>query len=151
MAEIGQKWPWPQNVGAIGTFPEEVRQAQQLEKNPDAAPMPQVAPTNLLEAKRSSDNLRIGDPNPISDDPFEATQLELNHVVLRRLLMKRRAEGWTRFSDAVEGEDLSGLPGARRDQMRVMLKRENAMLEMLERYNHMAEMVYARLLSDAKG
>lgn len=151
MADIKNKWPWPRNVGALGTFPEEVHELRKLEKNPDAAPMPEVAPTNLLEAKRSSDNLRIGDPRPISDDPYEASQVELNHIVLRRLLMRRRAEGWVRFEDAVEDEDLSGLPGARRDQMRVMLKRERAMLELLGDYNGMAEMVYARLLSDSKG
>ncbi len=151
MAEIQQKWPWPRNVGTLGTFPEEVHAQKRLEKNPDAAPMPQVAPTNLLEAKRSSDSLRIGDPHPISEDPFEATQLELNHVVLRRLLMKRGRTGWRSFADAVEDQDLKGLPGARRDQMRVMLRRESAMLDLLDQYNGMAEMVYARLLSESKG
>lgn len=151
MADIKQRWPWPANVGTLGTFPEEVKQLQKLEKNPDAAPMPQVAPSRLLTPKKSSDNLRMGEPKPISDDPFEATQLELNHVVLRRLLAKRRRVGWSAFSDAVEDEDLDGLPEARREQMRAMLKRESAMLELLERYNTMAEMVYARLLSEAKG
>ena len=151
MADIQNKWPWPRNVGALGTFPEEVHQERKLEKNPDAAPMPQVAPARLLTPQRSSDNLRMGEPHPISDDPFEASQLELNHVVLRRLLMKRRRAGWTRFAEAVDREDLSDLPTARRDQMRTLLKREGAMLALLERYNGMAEAVYARLLSEAKG
>lgn len=151
MAEIQQKWPWPRNVGTLGTYAEEVHAQKKLEKNPDAAPMPQIAPTNLLQAKRSSDNLRIGDPNPISDDPFEASQLELNHVVLRRLLIKRGRSSWRGFADAVEDQDLKGLPNARRDQMRVMLRREDAMLQLIDRYNGMAEMVYARLLSESKG
>lgn len=151
MAEIQQKWPWPRNVGTLGTFPEEVHAQKRLEKNPDAAPMPQVGPTQLLHAKRSSDSLRIGDPKPISEDPFEASQLELNHVVLRRLLMKRRRTSWRGFADAVEDQDLKGHPSARRDQMRVMLRRESAMLDLLDQYNGMAEMVYARLLSESKG
>ena len=151
MADIKQRWPWPANVGNLGTFPEEVRQLQKLEKNPDAAPMPQVAPSRLLSPKRSSDNLRMGDPKPISEDPYDAAQLELTHVVLRRLLTRRRRGGWTSFADAVEEEDLDGLPGARREQMRAMLKREQAMLDLLDRYNAMAEMVYTRLLSESKG
>ena len=152
MAEIGkEKWPWPRNVGSIGTFPEEVHQLKKLEKNPDAAPMPQVAPSRLLDPKRSSDNLRMGEPRPISDDPFEASQLELNHVVLRRLLMKRRRKSWSLFGDAVEGEELGELPESRREQMRAMLRRERAMLQMIERYNSLAEQVYARLLSESKG
>lgn len=152
MAEIGRdKWPWPRNVGSIGTYPEEVHQLKKLEKNPDAAPMPQVGPDRLLDPKKSSDNLRMGEPKPISEDPFEASQLELSHVVLRRLLMKRRRPSWGLFGKAVEQEELGELPESRREQMRAMLRRERAMLQMLERYNNLAEQVYSRLLSEAKG
>lgn len=151
MADIKDKWPWPGNVAQLGTFPEEVRATQRLEKNLDASPVADVAPSQFLDPKRSSDDLRIGDPNPVSNDPFEASQLEMTHVVLRRLLMKRRRPGWTQFSAAVAHEDLGNLPESRRTQMDTMLRREKAMLDLLERYNGMAEMVYARLLSESKG
>lgn len=149
MADIKDKWPWPGNVHQLGTFPEEVRALQELEKNPDAAPVAEVAPSQFLDPKRSSDDLRIGEPNPVSEDP--AIQPELNHVVLRRLLMKPRKPGWQRFSAAVNDEDLGGLPQSRRTQMDTMLRREKAMLDLLGDYNRMAEIVYARLLSESKG
>lgn len=150
MADIKQKWPWPQNVGLLGTYPEEIKTLQKLEKNPDASPVPALAPSKLLDPKRSSDNLRIGEPASPAD-AYEATTPTLNHVVLRRLLMRRRKGPWALFHRAVEEESLEELPAARRDQMRAMLRREQAMLDMVERYNKLAEDVYARLLSEAKG
>ena len=151
MADIKQKWPWPANVGLLGTYPEEVRERAKLEKNPDASPMPAAAPGRLLTPKRSSDNLRMGEPEPFDPDPAEMMALGLNHVVLRRVLMKRKRKSWTLFSEAVEDEGLDDLPNTRRDQMKAMLRREDAMLRLLDRYNGMAELVYARLLAESKG
>ncbi|MEQ9498501.1 MAG: hypothetical protein RIT81_16620 [Deltaproteobacteria bacterium] len=151
MADIKQKWPWPANVGTLGTFPEEVHSQKKLEKDLAASPMPELAPERLLTPKRSSDNLRMGEPAPVYPEGQEPVQLALTHVVLRRLLMKRRKRGWNLFESSVEDEALDDLPGSRRDQMRAMLKRENAMLQLLERYNSLAEMVYSRLIGEAKG
>lgn len=151
MADIKQKWPWPANVGVLGTYPEEVHGQKKLEKDPAASPMPALAPERLLTPKRSSDNLRMGEPAPVYPEGMEPVQLALTHVVLRRLLMKRKKVGWGLFEESVEEEALEELPGSRRDQMRAMLKRENAMLQLLERYNTLAEMVYSRLIGEAKG
>jgi hypothetical protein len=150
MAEIKGKWPWPQNVGVLGTFPEEVKEGQKLEKNPEAAPMPDIAPTRLLAPKKSSDNLRMGEP-AIVVDQAEVQNLPLTHVVIRRVLYKRKNRGWSLFANAVDDEELADLPQTRRAQMRAMLKRESAMLELLERYNLLAEDVYNRLLANSKG
>ncbi len=151
VADIKQKWPWPANVGLLGTYPEEVRERAKLEKNPDAAPMPAAEPGKLLSPRGSSDNLRMGEPAPFDPDPAEMMALDLNHVVLRRILIKRKRKSWALFGEAVEEEELDELPSTRRDQMRAMLRREDAMLRLLERYNGMAEMVYARLLAESKG
>ncbi len=151
MADIKQKWPWPTNVGLVGTYPEEVKVRTKLEKNPDASPMPAAAPARLLDPKRSSDNLRMGEPAPFDPDPVELMDLDLIHVIFRRVLMKRKRRSWSLFDDAVESEDLNELPGTRRDQMKAMLRREDAMLRLLDRYNGMAEQVYARLLAESKG
>lgn len=151
MADIKDKWPWPANVGLLGTYPEEVKERLKLEKNPDASPMPAAAPSNLLAPKKSSDNLRMGEPAPFDPDPAEMMALDLNHVVLRRILMKRKRRSWGLFGDAVEAEDLDNLPSTRRDQMKAMLRREEAMLRLIDRYNGMAELVYARLLAESKG
>lgn len=151
MADIKQKWPWPANVGTLGTYPEEVHGQKKLEKDPAASPMPAAAPERLLTPKRSSDNLRMGEPSAVFPEGQEPVQLALTHVVLRRLLMKRRRRGWEMFGESVEDESLDDLPNSRRDQMRAMLRRENAMLQLLERYNGLAEMVYSRLIGEAKG
>jgi hypothetical protein len=150
MADIKSKWPWPQNVGVLGTFPEEMKEAQRLEKNPEAAPMPEVAPTRLLGPKKSSDNLRMGEPAPVGDQA-EVANLPLTHVVLRRVLMRRKNKAWGLFERAVDDEELDDLPEKRRAQMRAMLGREAAMLELLQRYNTLAEDVYNRLLANSKG
>ena len=151
VADIKQKWPWPANVGVLGTYPEEVKARARLEKNPDASPMPAAAPGKLLTPKQSSDDLRMGEPAPFNPDPAEMMALDLNHVVLRRILMKRKRKSWGLFGDAVEAEGLDDLPGTRRDQMKAMLRREEAMLRLLDRYNGMAEAVYSRLLAESKG
>jgi hypothetical protein len=151
MANINEKWPGLKNVGLAGTFPEELKALQKLEKNPDASPVPDLAPSRLLAPRRSSEDLRIGGPVAATAEAQENVQTTLTHVTLRRLLMRRRKKGWTHFERAVEDESLEDLPSARREQMRSMLKREQAMLELLERYNQLAEGVYMRLLSEAKG
>ncbi|MCS6760548.1 MAG: hypothetical protein MO852_17665 [Candidatus Devosia euplotis] len=151
MADIKQKWPWPANVGTLETFPEEVHEQKKLEKNPAASPMPELAPEQLLTPKRSSDNLRMGEPATVYPEGQAPVALTLTHVVLRRVLLKRRRRGWLLFGEAVEDEELDDLPSSRRDQMRAMLRRENAMLQLLERYNGLAEMVYSRLIGEAKG
>ncbi len=151
MADIKQKWPWPANVGVLGTYPDEVQGQRKLEKDMAASPMPELAPERLLTPKRSSDNLRMGEPTAVYPEGQEPVQLALTHVVLRRLLLKRRRAGWNLFEESVEDEALEDLPGSRRDQMRAMLKRESAMLQLLERYNALAEMVYSRLIGEAKG
>lgn len=153
MTDINSKWPWPGNVGGLGTFPEEVKALQKrVERNPDASPMPEVAPTKLLTPTQSSDNLRMGDPAEAAARNRDASATPaLNHVVFRRVLMRSRRKGMLRFTDAVDAEDLEELPSSRRDQMRSMLAREGAMLEILDRYNALAESVYMRLLSESKG
>jgi hypothetical protein len=151
MADINRKWPWPQNVGVLGTFPEEMKALQRgVEKNPDAAPMPEIAPTKLLTPEYGSDQLRMGD-QAVPQEIAETAVPTLNHVVFRRVLMKARRKGVLRFGEAVEEENLDDLPPSRREQMRSMLARESAMLEILERYNALAEAVYMRLLSESKG
>jgi hypothetical protein len=151
MADIKDKWPGLRNVGLAGTFPEEMKALQRLEKNPDASPVPDLAPSRLLSPRRTSDDLRIGGPVAASPEAQENVQTTLTHVTLRRLLMRRRKKGWTQFERAVDDESLDDLPSARREQMRSMLRREQAMLELLDRYNQLAEGVYLRLLSEAKG
>lgn len=152
MADINSRWPWPANrQGQIGTYADEVHQLRQLEKNPDASPAPHVAPGQRLDPKKSSDHLRMGSPAPVSDDPFEAAQIALYHVIFRRLLHRRRKAGWTMFESAVEDEELPDLPETRRQQMRAMLRREWAMLDLIGEYNGLAEEVYAKLLSESKG
>ena len=152
MADINTRWPWPANrQGQLGTYPEEVRQLRQLERNPDAAPIPDVAPGQLLDPQGSSDHLRMGEPAPVSNDPYEAAQIAMFHVIFRRLLSRRKRPGWSMFETAVEEEDLPELPDARRQQMRAMLRREWAMLDLISEYNGLAEEVYAKLLSESKG
>jgi hypothetical protein len=151
VTEINNKWPWPQNIGTLGTYAEEVKALQKrVEKNPDAAPMPEVAPTKLLTPQRSSDNLRMGEPSYLSDTQ-ESSPATLTHVAFRRILMKTKRKGVLRFDESVDTEELEDLPVTRRDQMRSMLAREKAMLEIIQRYNELAEAVYMRLLSEAKG
>lgn len=151
MADINAKWPWPQNVGVLGTYAEEVKALQKTEKNPDAAPMPALAPTKLLTPARSSDNLRMGEPELLKEIHGDATPVPLTHVVLRRVLGRSRKKGVLKFDEAVETENLEDMPSTRREQMRSMLSREKAMLEILDRYNGLAEGVYMRLLSESKG
>jgi hypothetical protein len=151
MADINNKWPWPANIGTLGTFAEEVKALQKrVERNPDAAPMPEVAPTTLLTPQRSSDNLRMGEPTYLSETQ-ETAPAVLTHVAFRRILVKAKRRGVIRFDEAVETEDLAELPTSRREQMRSMLARERAMLDILARYNDLAESVYMRLLSESKG
>ena len=152
MANINSKWPWPNNVGVLGTHPEEIKALQKLEKNPEAAPMPEAAPTAFLDPTTSSEHLRVGIPKaPKGNEVQVPGNFIPLHVVVRRLLMRRKRTAWSLFDEAVESEDLSDLPESRREQMRAMLRRERAMLEMVQRYNGLAEDVYARLLSEAKG
>ncbi len=151
MATINRKWPWPTNMNVHGTFPEEVKALQELENNPDAAPIPELAPTNLLTPKRSSDNLRFGEPERVSIDDAQPNLVALNHVVLRRLRLKRNRDGWQGFSRAIETEALAELPKNRRDQMKGMRRREEAMLDLVDSFNKLAEGVYGRLLSESKG
>jgi hypothetical protein len=152
VAEIKGKWPWPQNIGTLGTFPEEVKALRKLEVNPDASPVPAAEPERFLWPRRSSDHVRMGGPpeeGPLKDP---ATPLALHFVLFRRVLSRRKKVSWGVFEDAVEAQDLDdGLPDARRDQMRSMLKREQAMLDILHRYHSMAEMVYNRLIGESKG
>ena len=150
MANINSKWPWPNNVGVLGTHPEEIKALQKLEKNPEASPLPEAAPTAFLDPTTSSESLRVGTPRAPREVEVPGNFIPL-HVVLRRLLMKRKRAAWGLFDSAVEEEDLGDLPSSRRDQMRAMLRRERAMLDMLSRYNELAEDVYARLLSESKG
>jgi hypothetical protein len=123
---------------------------RRVEKNPDASPMPDLAPLRLLTPQRSSDNLRMGEPLAPGDvaDPTTPT---LTHVVIRRFLRRARRKGAVLFDEAVDTERLGELPENRRDQMRTMLARERAMLELLDRYNALAEDVYMRLLAGSKG
>ncbi|MFO0727425.1 MAG: hypothetical protein U1E65_26850 [Myxococcota bacterium] len=151
MADIKTKWPWPTNVGGLGTFPEEVKALQRrVEKNPDASPLAEIAPARLLTPIRSSDNLRMGEPAaPVEIQ--DARTVALSHVVIRRFLRKARRKGAVLFDEAVESERLEDVPENRRDQMRMMLVRESALLEILDRYNSLAEDVYMRLLAGSKG
>ncbi len=150
MTKINQSWPWPKDVALRGTFAEEIKEQRKLERNPAASPLPEAAPTRLLAPKQSSDDLRMGAPLPVSENG-DATPQTLTHVILRRILHKRRSKGWTLFGEAVEAENLEELPASRREQMRAMLRREEAMLQLLDRYNDLAEGVYTRLLSESKG
>jgi hypothetical protein len=149
--DVKNKWPWPTATGGVhGTYAEEIKELQKLEKNPSASPMPALAPTNLLAPKRNSETLRFGEPPPV--DTEDATGiLTLSHVVLRRVRLKRERAGWQMFSRAVETERLDDLPSNRREQMRGMRRREDAMLDLVERYNGLAEAVYGQLLSESKG
>lgn len=152
MAEIKQKWPWPRNVGVLGTFPEEVKETQRrVEKNIDASPMPELAPTKLLSPSRNSENLRMGEPAVDVEMLADNYQYTLTHVVVRRLLAKARARGAVLFDEAIEEAPLRGMPADRREQMRTMVSRERAMMEILDRYNTLAEDVYMRLLASSKG
>lgn len=151
MANINNKWPWPNNVGVLGTYPEEIKALQKLEKNPEASPLPEAAPSAFLDPHTSSEHLRVGTPRAPHGEVDVPGNFVPLHVLLRRLLMRRKRTAWGLFDDAVEAEDLGELPASRRDQMRAMLRRERAMLEMLARYNELAEDVYARLLSESKG
>jgi hypothetical protein len=152
MADIKDKWPWPTNIGVHGTYPEEVKALQKSpERNPDAAPMPEVAPLRLLNPTRSSEQLRMGEPELVHELSSDGNAVPLTHVVFRRVLMKARRRAALLFDDAIETEELADLPTTRRDQMRSMRAREQAMLELLDLYNGMAEAVYMRLLSESKG
>ncbi len=152
MADIKAKWPWPANAGLVGTYPDEVKALQRrIEKNPQASPMPELAPTNFLTPNRNSEALRMGGP-PIEDDPStDATAFRLTHVVFRKVLSRARRQSAVLFDDAVQDAPLSGQPAARREQMQRMLRREQKMLEILDRYNGLAEDVYMRLLASSKG
>src|SRR5262245_38867824 len=138
MANINNKWPWPNNVGVLGTFAEEIKALQKLERNPEASPLAEAEPTAFLDPTTSSEHLRVGTPrSPKGDVDVPGNFIPL-HVLVRRLLMRRRRAAWGLFDEAVESEDLNGLPTSRREQMRAMLKRESAMLEMIARYNELA-------------
>ena len=151
MATIQDKWPWPANVGVLGTFAEEVKETQRrVEKNINASPLPAAEPTNLLNPSRSSETLRIGEPGSVADPGSDAAFTPA-HVVIRRVLSKARQRAAILFDEAIDSEDLADLPRGRRDQMKTMSSREQAMLEILDRYNALAEDVYMRLLSGAKG
>jgi len=152
MADIRDKWPFPVNAGVLGTYADEMKALQRrVEKNPDAAPMPEVAPTRLLTPLRSSDNLRIGEPRAPFDVAGDAGAVTLTHVVVRRFLKKARRRGSILFDEATESEPLVDVPENRREQMRTMLARERALLEILDRYNGLAEDVYNRLPAGVKG
>ena len=150
-AKIDEKWPWPTSVGGVhGTYPDEIKALQRLEKNLDASPMPRADPTRLLAPQESSDSLRFGEPERAeAEDPtgFVAH----SHVVLRRLRIKREDTAWRSFSSAVDTEGFEELPPNRRDQMRGMRRREDAMLDLIDQYNRLAEGVYGQLLSESKG
>jgi hypothetical protein len=150
MADIRDKWPWPTNIGTLGTYPEEIKQLQKTEKNPDAAPMPDVAPVRLLSPTQSSDNLRMGEP-AVPVTLIEGLTSTLTHVVLRRVLSKARRRGAVLFDEAVDGGSFDDLPGGRHDQMKKNVARERALFDLLDRYNALAEDVYTRLLATAKG
>lgn len=146
------KWPWPAATGGVhGIHAEELKALQRLEKNPSASPMPELAPTELITPSRNSDTLRFGDAPGVDPEDAPTGIGALSHVVLRRLRLKRERPGWTSFSRAVETERLDDLPENRRDQMRGMRRREDAMLDLVDRYNRLAEGVYGQLLSEAKG
>ncbi len=150
--KLDAKWPWPSATGGVhGTYPEEIKALQKLEKNPNAAPMPAAAPTRLLNPHRSSDSLRFGQPSAAELEDAAVAGLPLSHVVLRRLRLKRARAGWRAFSAAVDEERFEALPDNRREQMRGMRRREDAMLDLVERYNRLAEGVYGQLLSESKG
>lgn len=152
MAEINRQWPWP--VGTLGTFPEEVKALQRSpEKNINASPMPELAPTKLLNPNQSSDHLRMGEPKALSQEVIAGNvgTVQLTHVVFRTVLGKSRKKGVVLFNQAVDNEPLDDLPEARREQMQSMLARESAMLKVIEHYNAFAEGVYMRLLSESKG
>lgn len=150
--KVDDKWPWPSALGGVhGTYAEEIRALQKLEKNPNASPMPDLAPGRLLDPKRSSDDLRFGEPARVEAEDAPGGYFPLSHVVLRRLRLKRGRAGWRTFAHAVETEDLGDLPENRRAQMQGMRRREEAMLDLVERYNALAEAVYGQLLSESKG
>ncbi|MEL6186297.1 MAG: hypothetical protein AAFU79_16860 [Myxococcota bacterium] len=150
-SKVNQQWPWPTSTGGVhGTHPEELKALQRLEKNPSAAPMPQVGPSRLLAPQDSSDALRFGEPGG-DVETGAPTFVALSHVVLRRLRLKRARAGWRSFSAAVDTEPFEELPENRREQMRGMRRREDAMLDLIQRYNHLAETVYGQLIGDSKG
>lgn len=149
--KVNQQWPWPSPTGGVhGTHPEELKALQRLEKNPNAAPMPQVEPSRLLETRDSSDRLRFGEPGG-DVETGAPSFVALSHVVLRRLRLKRARGGWREFSTAVDTEAFEELPENRREQMRGMRRREEAMLDLVERYNRLAEGVYGQLIGESKG
>lgn len=149
--KVNNQWPWPSSVGGVhGTYPDEIKALQKLEKNPEASPMPAAAPTQLLTPARSSENLRFAETNVEGEETIPAFTT-LSHVVLRRLRLKRARAGWRSFSAAVDTEPFEELPENRRDQMRGMRRREEGMLDLVERYNRLAEGVYGQLLSESKG
>lgn len=151
MAEnINGKWPFPVNVGTFGVSAEEMKALQKrLEKNPDAAPMPEVAPIKLLTATQAADDVRLGEPRSQSERN-DAAPVPLTHVVVRRVLVRSRSKPVVDFDDAVETEDLGDLPASRREQMRAMLARERSMLDLLGVYNELAEFVRYRLPGESK-
>lgn len=151
MATIRDKWPWPVDVGLRGTFVDEAKQLRgRVEKNPDASPLADAAPAEFLNPVRQSERLRMGGP-AVPLEVAESTTRALTHVIFRRILSKARRRGVVLFDDAVESADADELPRDRKEQMRLMLARERAMLELLDRYNSLAEDVYMRLLAGAKG
>jgi len=152
MPDLKAKWPWPTNAQIVGTHPEEVKALQRrIEKNPQASPMPELGPTQLLTPNRNSEALRMGGP-PLENDPSkEAPSFTLTHVVFRRVLTRARRQAAVLFDDAVDAAPLRNQPSGRREQMRRMLTREQKMLEILDRYNGLAEDVYMRLLASSKG
>ena len=152
MPDLKAKWPWPTNAGLVGTHPEEVKALQgRIEKNPQASPLPELAPTKLLTPNRNSEALRMGGPPTENDPSKDSAAFKLTHVVFRRVLSRARRQSAVLFDDAVQDAPLANQPSGRREQMRRMLSREQKMLEILDRYNGLAEDVYMRLLSSSKG
>ena len=150
MTEINKKWPWPGNIGPLGTYAEEVKTLTRLERNPEAAPMPQAEPTAFLTPASHSESLRMG-PAAWSEVGDAAIPLPPSFVVFRRVLRKRKSRSWAVFEDSVLESDLGPVPDDRREQMKALLHQERAMLEVLERYSDLADAVYSRILAESKG
>ena len=68
MAKINRHWPWPSNVTVRGTYAEDVKSQQKLEKDIEASPLAKAEPGKFLAPKGSSDHLRMGHPHLVADD-----------------------------------------------------------------------------------
>ena len=118
--------------------------------NLGADPKPPCDASNALrDSVASPDDVRLGEPRQTTD-PNEATPAALTHVVVRRVLMRSKQRPLVEFDNAVETEELEGLPESRREQMLAMLSRERAMLARLGAYNELAEFVRYRLPGESK-